>query len=180
MTVDTCGYSGNAVAFVNADLAIPECAGPAGTPLGCFDNWSDVKVVPCVQQTLTSYLPLTFEQAYSSSCAIGSRPVWQFLTYSGTAPSNASGRANIKFEAQTAKSGVYGPLVVAANTASGDPAICSASTPGCPKNLFTILGSSAAYDTALKLKITLTPTPDSLLPATLQSWQVSYSCVPVE
>jgi len=43
-----------------------------------------------------------------------------------------------------------------------------------------VLGEPAANHARIKLTISLTPTPDALRPATLRSWQVSYSCVPTE
>jgi len=185
VTIDTCGYGGNAVAFVNADLAVAECPG-TGTTLGCTDNWSDVKVVSCVQRTLTSYLPATFTQTYAATCPISTRPAWQLLTYSGSTASNQSGSSTLRIEAQTAPRleggaiGAYGPAVTVANTAMGDPAACGLTTASCPKNLFARLGEPAAYDASMKLTISLAPTPDALLPATLQNWKVSYSCVPNE
>ena len=96
------------------------------------------------------------------------------------------GKTAIRFEVQTAKrnadkSLTFGPWLVAANSTLGDPALCKASGPEpCPKSLYKLLGEDSVHDEDLNLRITLTPTPDNLLPATLRSWQVSYSCVPSE
>jgi hypothetical protein len=185
--VDACGYSGNVVAFVNIDGSISECPGTGGS-LGCSDNWSDVKVVECAYQSITSYEPKTFVQQYKAVCALGSRPSWQLLAYDATTAANQSGASAVKFEVQTAPllsngaPGTFSPYVTAANTAAGDPANCAVSGPTpCPKNLFTALGGKpSSYDQVLNLKISLTPTPDQLAGATLRSWQVSYACVPTE
>jgi len=186
VSLDTCGFSGNAVAFVNADLGIAECPGSDNT-LGCNDNWSDVKVVSCVERTLTSTVASEFSQQYVAKCPISARPAWQLLTYDASTPSNASGAASVGLEAQTApllsdgSTGAFGPLVLVAHTAVGDPAVCSVTGPnGCPKNLFAALGDPSAYEQVLNLKIGLFPTPDALLGATIRSWQVTYSCIPIE
>lgn len=186
VTVDTCGISGNSVAFVNGDYAVSECAGK-GMTIGCVDNWSDVKVVPCSPLSLTSYLPKTFTETYVAKCPISSRPVWQFLTYTGTAPTNSTGSASIKFAAEVApvldngSIGAYSVPVTVADTRAGDPATCQPGATACPKNVFTALGGDPlAYRAALKLTVTLTPTPDNLLTPSLRDWQLNYSCVAVE
>ncbi len=185
--VDTCGWSGNAVAFVNIDGAISECPG-ATNELGCSDNWSDVKVVPCQQVTATNYNPVSYTEKYIAKCPVSARVSWQLLTYDATAPSNGSGASRVKFEVRTAPllangtAGTYGALVTAADTAAGDPAACKISGPTpCPKDLFAALGGTPlAHQQALEMKISLLPTPDTLMTPTLRSWQVSYSCIPTE
>lgn len=184
VTVDTCGWSGNAVAFVNADLGIAECSGSDGA-FGCSDNWSDVKVVPCNQRSLVSYLPATYEERYVASCPVSARVQWELLTYDATVASNLTGPSAVKFEVQTAPrapdgtTGAFSPLVTAADTAAGDPAVCRTGGPApCPKAL--PLSDAESHNAILNLKISLTPTPDQLLSATLRSWQVSYSCIPTE
>jgi hypothetical protein len=184
VTVDTCGWTGNSVAFVNADLGIAECSGADGS-FGCSDNWSDVKVVPCAEKSLVSYLPVVYEQRYTASCPVSSRVQWELLTYDATIASNLTGASGAMFEVQTAPQGTNGtvgafsPYVTAADTRLGDPAVCKAGGPlPCPKRL--PLTDAESHNGVLNMRITLSPTPDYLMKTTLRSWQVSYSCVPTE
>lgn len=125
--------------------------------------------------------PVTHRFTYKMACLPGFRAVWTQLGYSTTVPATS----RVTFAARTApplSDGGVGawtaPVPVADVTDSGgDPALCLGSGTGCPKNLFTILGSTAKYDPTLELAVTLTST--SAIP-TVNGWQVSYSCVPVE
>jgi hypothetical protein len=65
-----------------------------------------------------------------------------------------------------------------ANPLISDPAVCPLTgVPGCPKNLYDVLGYPAAIGDVLKLDMTLTATTDV---SWVNFWQLNYNCVPSE
>jgi hypothetical protein len=163
-----------------ANLQIPEC--------NYNNDWSVSKQNPALacQNVLTGgYATRTYTQTYASSCPAGTRTQWGYLAYDATTPSDASGSSDVKFQVNTIPSpadggtGMPTAWVTAANTpAAGDPALCPVSGPSpCPKDLYAALGGlPAARNQGLTLQVTLTPSPDSLVAPTLNSWQITYSC----
>lgn len=125
--------------------------------------------------------PVTHAFTYKAACLPGFRASWNQLTYSATVPA----ASRVTFSVRTAPAltdggvGAWTTLVTAADItdSSGDPASCLGPGTGCPKNLFTLLGSTATYSPTLELSVTLIST--TAIP-TVNSWNVSYSCVPVE
>jgi hypothetical protein len=159
---------------------IPEC--------NYNNDWSVSKQNPalaCQNVTTGGYAPRTYTQTYTSTCPAGTHTQWAFLAYDATTPSNASGSTDVKFQIQTAPvlvdGGVGAPtawVTVADTPRASDPAVCPMSGPSpCPKDLYSALGGlPGATNQDLTLQVTLTPSPDSQLAPTLNSWQITYSC----
>jgi hypothetical protein len=131
---------------------------------------------------------MTYSQTYKASCAAGYTPQWGVLGWNVKLPSDSSGSASVLFEVHTApiaadgSIGAYGALVTAgaAATAPGDE-VCSISGPmPCPKDLYAALGAANAKKGLLELEVTLKPSPAANVAPTLNSWNVTYSCVPSE
>lgn len=126
--------------------------------------------------------PAAFTFTYNMACLPGFRPMWNQFGYSTQVPAVSE----ITFSATTSPALADGgvgtptaPVTLATIKSSGgiDPAVCIGSGTGCPKNLFTLLGPTAMYNPTLTLSVT--EVAMSALP-TVDRWQVSYSCVPVE
>jgi hypothetical protein len=130
-----------------------------------------------------------YQQDYEAKCPVGAHGQWSALAYDTTTPKNTSGTSSVKFEVQTAPRlatglpGTFVPAspVLAADAPSMHPSVCPMSGPSpCPRDLFAILGAVQARNEFLRLKVTLTPTPDKYASPTLKNWMVSFSCVPAE
>jgi len=166
------------------NLQIPEC--------NYNNDWSVEKQNPalaCQNVTTGGYAAQAYTQTYTASCPSGTHPQWGFLTYNATTPSDSSGSSDVKFQIQTAPllvdGGAGSPtswVTVADTPSAGDPAVCPMSGPSpCPKDLYSALGGPpGANNEDLTLQVTLTPSPDSQVAPTLNSWQITYSCPPSE
>jgi hypothetical protein len=182
-------FSGDTALYVNSNLAVPECGMPSSP--GCSDNWSFYSApgTPCSPITGTVYPVTPYQQDYEAKCPVGAHGQWSALAYDTTTPKNTSGTSSVKFEVQTAPRlatglpGTFVPAspVLAADAPSMHPSVCPMSGPSpCPRDLFAILGAVQARNEFLRLKVTLTPTPDKYASPTLKNWMVSFSCVPAE
>jgi hypothetical protein len=96
----------------------------------------------------------------------------------------------VKFSVQTAPKlddggvgafGAFNQVAQAPNPPGSYPASCplSGSSP-CPVDLATALGPTDSKNEFLNLQITVDPTPDGLAGPTVNSWQITYDCVPNE
>ena len=156
------------------------------------NDWSVSKQNPalaCQNVTTGGYATRTYTQTYTSSCPAGTRTQWAYLAYDTTTPSDVSGSSDVKFQIQTVPSlsdggaGTPTSWVTAADApGAGDPAVCAMGGPSpCPKDLYAALGGLPAADNpTLNLQVTLTPSPDSQVAPTLNTWQITYSCPPSE
>lgn len=116
---------------------------------------------------------------YEPACGRDERVQWGFLTYTATTP----GDSNVQFRMRTADqkaslaSAKYVDLATA--QASPDTQHCGFAGPvPCPIDLYAVLGGPPrAYDPFAQLQISLAPTSDGKTPSTVQTWQLSYSCV---
>lgn len=127
--------------------------------------------------------PSAQTHSYTARCPVGSGVRWNQFAYNTTVP-NAS---EVLFKVSTAPllangtAGTFTTPVTAgrpANPLLVDPAICPISGPSpCPKNLNALLGDPGATNPVLRLDLTLTAT--SAMP-TVNSWQVTFNCVPNE
>jgi hypothetical protein len=160
----------------------PAFAPPLKSEADCANNWSvyHSSVGAC---SAGSYQPLEHSVTYTATCASGQQPRWTLLAYKATLPTNPSGAASltVDVEAATSSLGLDPDCLQCTRLASApaiDPAICSMAgpAPSCPKNLGAALGQAASAP-HLQVLFTLWPTPDGALPATLDNWEVSYTCV---
>jgi hypothetical protein len=191
-----CDWNGNAVVYVNSNQAVAECGMPQPNPPsdvtapGCSNNWSDVKLGSVCQTFAASGFPSeTLTETYTATCPARTRVQWDSLAFDAvTACSpgacDAANSSSITFQVQTA--GASDPTslsspVVAATAPTSVPSTCTMAGPDpCPVDLFEALGIPAAQNEILTLTVTLTPSPDGQAAATLNSWEVTYSCPPAE
>jgi hypothetical protein len=126
--------------------------------------------------------PAAYTFTYTMACLPGFRAVWNQFGYSTQVPATSE----VSFSATTSPALADGgvgtptaPVTLASVKSSGgtDPAVCIGSSTGCPKNLFTLLGSRAMYNPTITLSVSEIAT--TALP-TVDRWQLSYSCVPSE
>lgn len=193
----SCTWNGNAVAYVNADLSIPECGMPLPSPPtsatqpGCSNNWSDVKTgASCEVFAEGAYEVLDWEEDYTATCPVGTRPLWDLLAFEAVtscSPGACDGTnaSSVKFEVQTAPKESptqftdWSLAAQAPNPPFSHPASCTATgpSPSCPVKLSEIVNPMQEH---LRLRITLLPSPDRKAAAALSRWQVTYVCGALE
>jgi len=116
---------------------------------------------------------------YEPGCGRDERVQWGFLTYTATTP----GDSNVQFRLRTAdtKAGLASAAYVDLATAQASPDTqhCGFAGPvPCPIDLYAVLGGPPrAYHPFAQLEISLAPTSDGKTASTVQTWQLSYSCV---
>jgi len=193
----SCDWNGNAVAYVNADLSIPECGMPLVSPPqnatqpGCSNNWSDIKTgAACEVFAEGAYETIDWIEEYTATCPVGRRPVWNVLAFEATTSCspgdcNGSNASSVQFEVQTAPQHSptqFSDWVLAAhapNPPFSHPALCTATgpSPACPVKLSSLVEPMQEH---LRLRITLLPSPDRKAAAALSRWQVTYTCEALE
>jgi hypothetical protein len=129
--------------------------------------------------------PSALTYTYIATCPLATGVVWNQFAYDTTVL-NAS---DVLFQASTApllldgSTGTFTtPVTIAhpANPILVDPAVCPISGPvPCPKDLNALLGGGPPATTNQVLTLGVTLTATSAVP-TVNSWQLTYSCVPNE
>jgi hypothetical protein len=125
--------------------------------------------------------PNPYRQTYDGVCPAGGKTQWSFLAYDTSTPGDSS----VRFRARTAdtEAGLVAASFVDLATAQASPDTqrCQLSGPvPCPVDLFQLLGADAAWMRYLQLEATVRPTTDQRSTATLNAWQITYSCPPAE
>ena len=121
-----------------------------------------------------------FNEVYTSDCAEGEQPQWQFLAWAGAAP----GDSRVLFEARTAPTAaeltmsIYTTVGAAESSSGTEDCLMSGPSP-CPKSLFTALGTPDNIRPVMELQITLFPGSANEVPQ-LDDWQVTFTCQPAE
>jgi hypothetical protein len=169
--------------FIGATPPLPECTDNAG-------SWSFVhggKSGAC-GGAFTPPSAATFVRDFQATCPSPDlRPVWTLFTYSTVTPAGT----NVAFNFKTAstQAGLASAVAPAAalvaqpgfvpagsTTLSADPAICQ--TPTCYDDLSKALTpNNSAW---LRMEATLNPNPVTGAGPTLNLWNVSYDCKPME
>ncbi len=166
--------SGNKTAMVNP---------PVGQELGeleecfCENNWSDYHSGACQELDIYRYEPMVYTQVYEADCPHGTEIQWGLFTYEADTPEDS----NIVFQVHSGHCIDSLGELVTANTARSFPAdtqSCSKLGPNpCPIDLYELLGEPDANKRVLELVVTLNPNSMGTLPATLNSWEVTYACI---
>lgn len=152
----------------------------------CKNNWGvwsgDSAI--CYEKPNYNASPVTKTQTYEAACPPGTHAQWQYLTWNTTTPldSNVLWKGRVALTPDRLAATTYVSLGTAKAIPTPDTHICSMTSPaGCPINLFTVFGGSPnANSPFLELEITINPSTDKTQGATVNGWQVSYSCPPSE
>lgn len=125
--------------------------------------------------------PNPYRQTYDGVCPAGGKTQWSFLAYDSSTPGDSS----VRFRARTAdtEAALAAATFVDLATAQASPDTqrCQLSGPApCPVDLFQLLGADAAWMRYLELEASVRPTTDQRSTATLNAWQITYSCPPAE
>lgn len=175
-------YTGNVTGHVK------ECNGS--------NNWTVSKSNPvtlCEPVTTTIYPPWTVTRVFDGVCPMGTRAKWSRFGYDTATPAGTKVEFRFRTFARDATGACTGlpavtadppaPLAVA-QVAPVDTQKCDlalAPTATCPVDLYTGLGLPAAREQCLQMDArgvpTSTPAPAA---PTLNTWRVTYDCVPEE
>lgn len=187
----SCNWSGNTVAYVNSDKAVNECGISqtlaTATQPGCSNNWSDVTTgASCQTYTESQYEPSVITEDYAAICPSGTRMSWGVLVYEATTPCspgacNGTNASSIRFEVQSAPASnptsftEWTTIAHAPSPPYTHPSVCTrdGASP-CPVMLPSALPNPTHPN--LRLRVTLTPSPDGQAGASLSKWQITYSC----
>ena len=148
-------------------------------PDTCDAVQSDLQAqVKMVIGCASPYEPTDFSERYVGTCPSAEALQWGFFTYDADLESGAE----IRFEARTA--GTEEELEeaewVEVATATDELAKCGLGgpLPACPVNLYAALdGPPAAKAPYLELRAILEPNDSRTSQATLNSWELTYTCV---
>lgn len=191
--------NGNPVAYVNADGAIPECGGTvtagASTAPGCNNNWADIKNGGVTCAANSTFIDTSRAFSYVASCPPGNTAQWKVLTYQASVPCSPgacdgtnSGAVEFYGTLSSTATGVTTQEAIIDDATTTKSVHCTygvdaGGQPICPVDLAAwangVTPDGATYD-RLDLRIRIIPTPDDLETPTLNTWAVSYDCIPTE
>ncbi len=132
--------------------------------------------VGCV--AVPTYDRRVLTERYQSECDSETTVQWSFLTYQSSTPGDSS----IEFRVRTAdtEAGLASAAWVTVATAQADPDTqnCTLAGPSpCAIDLYPILEPlGGAHHEFAELEVSLNPTSDLSEPATIQRWELTYSC----
>jgi hypothetical protein len=146
-------------------------------PSACTTIQGDANaVVNVTAACLGGYEPEVVSQVYEGDCSgfVGSGPVWELFSYDTT----LTGDANVLFEMRTAdtQGGLASATQKTISLADSTTPDVLASNP-VDLRASNKLGSTGSQRSFLELTMTLTPTSDGTGPATVEGWNISYSCL---
>ncbi|HEX2733941.1 MAG TPA: hypothetical protein VHM70_20175 [Polyangiaceae bacterium] len=122
---------------------------------------------------------ITQSYTYTATCDYGQMAQWNLLGYAAIVPDASD--ISLKISTANTSAGPFSTPIEVAHPSSplvSDPASCPMSgSSGCPKSLYSTLGSVDANAPVLKLDVTLTATTAQ---PSLNSWNLNYSCLPSE
>ena len=180
-----CPLGGTSTIMVNPPSLPP--ATPQVTECHCENDWS---VYHPQSECVTIGAPLeatTVTQSYQPVCPPGSHVQWGYLAFEAVAPSDASGASSLTIHAVTSSGSaplatVEDGAALLADVPSATPGSCAMGGPApCPTDVFEAVGGLPnAMDEKLTLVFRLTPTPSGLAGPVVSSWQLTYSCRPIE
>lgn len=167
--------------LLNQDLTVmvnaPSSPGMyAVTECSYLDNWtvfvdgqtcSDVCLNPPCSAGLA---PLVIEEDYEATCPDQMAPLWNTLRWDSSTP----GASDVTFEATTDSGGSAVYTTIGQASLDGD--VCNDFGPSpCPIDVTAALGlGTTNHPDTLYLRITLDP--DGSDAATLEDWELTYSC----
>jgi hypothetical protein len=151
-----------------------------------LDLTSCISTGPAMTSVPPTYNSATFTEDFTSSCPLGTRPVWREFDWVDTIPPSAE----IDYSAQTTDPPEDGgpvdwtspELVSIAKATMSTPAggtdfqILDTGTTG----VFNLASPPVLSRSLLRLTVTLLPTADTKTAPVLQNWDVKADCVPAE
>jgi hypothetical protein len=151
-----------------------------------LDLTSCISTGPATTVVPPTYAPATFTEDFTSTCPLGTRPIWRELDWQDSIPPTAE----IDFSAQTTDPPEDGGAVdwTMVELVSLAQAQTSTTLPGFDVSLLDT-GTTGAFNLAtpsvisrslLRLTVTLQPTTDTKAAPTLMQWNVKADCVPAE
>lgn len=145
--------------MVQADLS-----GSLGVEIGCVAG-----------ETFTSR---RISEVYESECAEDTEVQWSFLTYVAATPSDSNVQFRLRAADTEAELTSASYLDVATARSSPDTQVCSLAGPSpCPIDLFSALDTlRLSHEKFVELEVTLNPTSNGEQAATIQNWELTYSC----
>jgi hypothetical protein len=150
----------------------------------CENNWGvwSGNNTPCYPKYNYAAQTIVKNLVYQALCPVGTRPQWGYFTWNTTTPldSNVLWDARIATTNAGLASASYVNLGNAKKTPTPDTQICSMTGPSpCPINLFTTFGGTpTAHSEFLEVRMTINPSSDKSTGATVNNWQITYSCPP--
>ncbi|MFZ5890757.1 MAG: lectin-like protein [Myxococcota bacterium] len=127
------------------------------------------------------YTASTSSQQYQGVCPSGTFPQWGYFTYNTSAPGDSSVVFSVRAASTMAGLATATPKTLAtAKSTPTDTQVCTKTGPaGCPIDLYALLGTSAKMP-FLQLDVAVNPTSSKDKTATVNNWEVTYSCPPSE
>lgn len=187
------GTTTHSVDYVKAVVSYQGDVGGHVDECNGSNNWTVSKANPgilCESSTSVSYPPWTVTRVFAGTCPAGSKPNWSRFGYDTLTPTGT--RVDFRFRAFapdssgncTALSPAIAdpPAPFATAQLSPDTQRCdlsAAPTSSCPVDLVTRLGSDATLP-CLQMDARGLPAISPPAAPTLNSWRVTYDCVPSE
>jgi len=181
--------------YVRSRLTYQATSGASVSECNPSNNWTVSKANPptiCTPVTVTTYPPWTVSRVFDGTCPMGTKAKWSRFGYDTATPSGT--KIDFRFRtfardssgACTALAAVTTSPPTPLATAQAAPTdtqkcdLAAAPTSFCPIDLMTGLAAAATGDC---LQMDAYGTPATTTPAsapTLNSWRVTYDCVPSE
>jgi hypothetical protein len=172
-----CGSSSSAYHFddPNNPTQIILCPQTCSTIQGDLEGEIDL-VFPC-----PAHWEVTAKtKVYEAVCPQGLVPQWGYFGYDVTAISDSY----VVFEARAAQTQAdlataTSEYLATARSTPTDTQLCpmNGSVAGCPVDLYAVFGTPAAHRSFLELIATLHPSSNNGQGPTVNSWNVTYSCI---
>jgi hypothetical protein len=152
----------------------------------CENNWGvwSGNSTPCYEKPIYAASTVIKYQVYQAICPSGTQPQWGYLAWNTTTPLDS----NVLWDARvaTTNAGLSAATFINLGNAKATPApntqVCAMGGPApCPINLYTAFGGTPiANSEFLELKMTINPSTDKTQGATVNNWQITYSCPPAQ
>jgi len=168
--------------YFEGSLAAPEtlklCPGTCSVAASLAGRHLDVEI-PCAPPPPPALETTKAEMYYAADCGDGAVQ-WDFFYYDAITPADS----RIEFEIRTAASEadlvadtVPFIAMAQAHAAPSDTQRCLVGDPGCPIDIFSLLGNPAQQQQELELRVHFIPGTNGEGPL-LRDWTVRYSCPP--
>lgn len=180
--------------YVRSRLTYQAVTGASVPECNPSNNWTVSKANPptiCTPITTTTYPPWTVSRVFDGVCPSGTKAKWSRFGYDTLTPSGTK----VDFRFRTFARSSTGACVALPAVTTSPPAplataqltptdtqrcdLAAAPTSFCPVDLMTGLGTDASAD-CLQMDAYGTPATTPAAAPTLNSWRVTYDCIPTE